>query len=376
MLEHDVELAKAALLYADQVEMVGLGVALFEQVRQSTGGELGMFGLLRSLDDEALAHVMGDSATRMPANFREVVDLLVEPRFRNMLRAAPSDSTGEMKQRLAEMDEINDGARPFVAALLEEAGAAELAVAIDARVIKVAKLDVDVSYLFRGQTRRRVETDAQVETWVNALLERLEDRRTRLLFDEPSAQLVDELLTNGRLQAFEPTLRLAREAAMGAGLIARLPAFPQAPMDELLNLRRDLTAPLVRYRGAVVSFSKDLSSAPGRDLEFEISQTWEERVAPAVTEVEQRLADHGLVRELFRSADTKDLTKFLWTSTASVGFAAATDVRAFLLGTVAATANLGVDATIQALRKRGEMLREVKGHELYYLFETNRRLAD
>ena len=375
-LERDVELAKAALLYADQVEMVGLGVALFEKVRQRSSGDQGAFGLFRALDDEALAYVMGNRVSELPENFRMMMDLMGLPNFRAVVEALPSEHSAQMLEALDGLDEINQGAHPYIAALLEEAGADELAKAIDARVIRVADLDVDVSHLFRGGESRDLETDSQMASWIGVLLERLNDRRTRLLFDDDSAELVEALLRTGELEATEPNLRLARQAALGAGLIGRLPAFPNAPMDELLDLRKDLGDPLIRYRGAVVTYSKQLPTVLGRDLDFEVGQLWEETVAPSISEIEQRLADHALIREMARAADARDLTRFLWTSTASVGLAEFTDVQAFLLGAVAAASHVGIDATISALRNRGEGLRNVRDHELYYLVDINRRLEN
>ena len=376
VLEHDVELAKSAVLYADEVEMVGLHVALLEKLRQVTKGDLGMFGLMLALDDEALAYVMDYGGRELSPKFRESMQQFANPKFRKLAESATGPEAQGFLEAIAGLDEINEGARPYVANILEEAGAAELAKAIDARVIRVADLDVDVSGMFRTRGSRSRDNDREVDSWIAALLDRLRDRSTRLLFDDASAELVLDLIADGRVQATEPNLRLARQAALGAGLIARLPAFPQAPMDELLGLRKDLAEPLIRYRGAVVGYSKQMPDVLGRDLEFEVSQLWEEQVAPAVKEVEQRLVDHAWVRELWRSSNAKDLMKFVYASTASVGAAAITDVQAFLIGTAAASAHLAIPAAVDAARRRGQELRDVRGHELYFLFETNRRLAD
>ena len=335
-----------------------------------------MFGLMLALDDEALAYVMDAGGRPMPPNFRESMRQFANPELRRRAESASGPEARGFLDALAGLDEINEGARPFVASILEEAGAAELAKGIDARVIRVADLDVDVSGMFRSRESRSRQTDTEVESWIAVLLDRLQDRSTRLLFDDASAELVLDLIADGRVQATEPNLRLARQAALGAGLIARLPAFPKAPMDELLGLRDDLSGPLIQYRGAVVNYSKEMPDVLGKDLQFEVAQLWEEQVAPAVQEIEQRLVDHAWVRELWRSSNTKDLMRFLYVSTASVGAAALTDVRAFLIGTAAAAAQVAVPAAVDAARRSGQELRDVRGHELYYLFETNRQLAD
>ena len=47
-------------------------------------------------------------------------------------------------------------------------------------------------------------------------------------------------------------------------MIARLPAFPLSPLDELLDVKDDLTAALVRYRSAVSGLEQVLEADIGR----------------------------------------------------------------------------------------------------------------
>lgn len=67
-------------------------------------------------------------------------------------------------------------------------------------------------------------------------------------------------------------LRVAAQAALGAGFTERLPAFPTAKMDELFDLRKELALPLARYRGAVSRFSKEMPHVVGENLDFEVHQ--------------------------------------------------------------------------------------------------------
>lgn len=70
-------------------------------------------------------------------------------------------------------------------------------------------------------------------------------------------------------------MRHAEQAAVGSRLVARLPAFPGVPLDEILDLRCDLAAPLGRYRTAVVRLSDRLQAGPfDRDLPDEIDDLW------------------------------------------------------------------------------------------------------
>ena len=61
-LDQDTELAKAALLYANEVEIVSLGVSLFDAFRQVLdAGQFAGFDLIASLDDETISFIRGQS---------------------------------------------------------------------------------------------------------------------------------------------------------------------------------------------------------------------------------------------------------------------------------------------------------------------------
>jgi hypothetical protein len=72
-LQPDVELVKAALLYADEVELVGLGMSLFAELQRAMGvGDNAGFDLLAAMDDDTLAYIASRSGRdQLPANWRE-----------------------------------------------------------------------------------------------------------------------------------------------------------------------------------------------------------------------------------------------------------------------------------------------------------------
>ena len=174
-------------------------------------------------------------------------------------------------------------------------------------------------------------------------------------------------------------LRLAAQAALGAGFTDRLPAFPTAKMDELIDLRKELALPLARYRGAVVRFAKEVPPVVGDDLAFEVGQHWEETVKPALMGLEDEMADHDLVKEIARSLDVRDIRNFgSWTAGTYVAVASATALDALATGLIA-TAATGIprlgSVTLDAVRSRRAAVSELEASEFFYLYEANRRLA-
>ena len=77
---------------------------------------------------------------------------------------------------------------------------------------------------------------------VDQLLALLQEPNVHAVFDERAGSVMRKLAES------DPLGRRSREAEMGAGLIARLPTFPKAPMDELVELKGDLAGSRSQHR--------------------------------------------------------------------------------------------------------------------------------
>jgi hypothetical protein len=359
LLHRDVELTKAALLYADEVELVSPGAAMLGSVAALAGGGMpALLEMFSALDDETLAHL--NQGKEMPANFREMLPLL--PMLMDPDVAALAGIEHDVAEFSAQFDEIQDQLSEVAQNLLTGSGADELVPALEAGLLTLDTAGIDAA-----------NTDAMVERFVGIIQKRLRDSRRKVLFDAETASLAQALVAEVSDDHF-PGLRRAGQAAVGSGLISRLPAFPDAPMDELLELRSDLTGPLTRYRASTLDLSAQLGPVLGDELEAQVDDLWAAKVAPALLEIEETLADHSLIRELAKRA-TSDVKALLAggaglymgvTATASLPAAA----------TALAGSALGAAPIIgQAAWARIEGRSSAQRHELFYLYETNRQLS-
>lgn len=93
-------------------------------------------------------------------------------------------------------------------------------------------------------------------------------------------------------------MRRGAEISSAASFMGYLPYFPDLPMDEVLDLRKSLATPLVRFRGALARLSRDFESrAIDEEFEVEVEEAWRTQVAPALADVREALAEHGLLSE-------------------------------------------------------------------------------
>lgn len=359
-IHDDVDLVRAAVLYADHVELVSMSalmIASQAQLAYGDGSEL--FEMLASLDRQTLAHLGADWSDDQPELVRQLPTLLNSPALDLMGMGS------ERRAMMAELKKSQRGLQEITEELLEKSGAGELVAGLDAGVVSLSSAGMEDGGDF----------DAVMDGWLNHLRSLLLDPSKRLLFDDGIAKLVSLIVREKEIDLPMLTRRHAGEALVGTGLIARLPAFPQAPLDELLDLRGDLAAPLIRYRAAVMKMGDALrSEVLDPNAQVEIDDLWRSQVEPAVFEIEETLAQHGLVREVARQA-AQDVKWLLLEGPAFyLGLEHISSLEGWVsaLGAAAApTAHAGVKGAQAAVSGR----REAKAHDLYFLYQAQRLMS-
>lgn len=295
-VHHEIELVKASLLYADTIEVLSLGNQIVREVNKFAAGDANnMWALLGALDDETLRHLGPNLDVD---TFRQVLPLLAaDPAA---LRAFASLDP-EMAQ-LSELADILDQSKEMANSSMVEmrqvteqmrvdSGVAELETVLDQKLVR-----------FNENVTIGEDTDAVIASFIDELKRYLQDPTRFVLLDATMASLARSLIDEGHVRLPERAVSNASEAVLGTGILARLPAFTTAPLDEVVDLRRDLDEPLGRYRRKVSRLRSELRTGPfDQHIEAEVDALWRNEVDPAIVEIRQAMADHGLVREILRS---------------------------------------------------------------------------
>jgi hypothetical protein len=359
-IHDDVDLVRASVLYADHVELVSLSAwMLASQAQMAYGDGTELLEMIGGLDEQTLVYLGADWSDDEQELVRQLPVLLNSPALDRL------GFGGQRRALKAEMEKAQSGLQGTIEKLLEKSGAGELVAGLEAGVVSLSSAGMGDGEDF----------DAVMEQWLDHLRRLLQDPSKRLLFDDGIAKLVAAMVREKKVDLPALTRRHAGEALVGSGLISRLPAFPQAPLDELLDLRGDLAAPLVRYRAAVMEMGDALRSEVfDTDAPAEIDDLWRSRVEPAVLEIEETLAQHGLVREVARQA-AQDVKWLLLEGPAFyLGLEHISSLEGWVsaLGAAAApTAHAGVKGAQAAVSGR----REAKAHDLFFLYQAQRLMS-
>ena len=331
----ELALTKAAVLYADHVTLIGPKVVMLSYVDRLTRGSrrdrdvisMRMISelpdgahLVRQLNDLAANHArVGGMLRALVVAFalawlRWEIPRAVRPLERETMH---SEFTRAARAGVLTLDPLTkDGQPPHIDEVADQM----------AGTISAAMRTVAVA----GES-----PEAQ-----NRILETFQERLLALLSPgSPSEPLFDqnvrpivEGLAYFAERAGLSVVRPSSETAIASALIGTVPTFPDAPMGEILSARRALQPSLVRFRSAIVSFSRELTKLPGdAKFEREVSELYRRDVAPALEELKAIESDLRLDRELVRH-----------------GLKATNEVRTGALA-LAALRHFDVDAIVSAL---------------------------
>jgi hypothetical protein len=78
----------------------------------------------------------------------------------------------------------------------------------------------------------------------------------------------------------------SKHVRLAGDLLTELPIIDDVSVDEILDIRRELNGPLIRFRGALGKFAEEIKSAPwDKNFEIEAEQLFRKYIGPAVAEI-------------------------------------------------------------------------------------------
>lgn len=367
-LTKDLRLVKASLLYADHVTLYSPITSLLlvmSSLKQNLGAEeLNILeGVLRTLGiREPSANILLDQLR----SYRQIAQRAVlgpttdeEARFTREFKTAALSYLTDLAERMKTS--------------AEKGRSSELIKTIDAGILDVHR--------FKSPTN----LDSVSEEFAVIVDELIREPHDYPLLDHAMATIFRQIIQQGQATPSDSAAGRSRQVALAANLIERLPVFDEASVDELLDIRRELADPLIRFRRAVIMFSDAIRTAAwDSDFEYEIQNLFAKEVAPAVSAIEEDVrANRIRERILDKALDDKDrlaLTAGGLVARPSLGLLASHLTGIPELATasaagasVAAIFYAGLDF-VQAIRESVLRHREIAENGLFFYYKAGEQL--
>ncbi|CAN5482793.1 hypothetical protein BH20CHL6_BH20CHL6_03990 [soil metagenome] len=130
------------------------------------------------------------------------------------------------------------------------------------------------------------------------------------MFDDSTTGLLRAMVKEGKVEGVQ--LGPATQVGIAGHFISALEAFPDAPMDVVLDARTRLRKPLIGFRSAIITMAERVEATP-IDATFPrlVDDLYSEHVAPALLQLEavsrELRVREALRRELLSGTGVKEL---------------------------------------------------------------------
>ena len=282
-------LIKSSILYADEVELIGLTeYALYAYLPRLLGSNKRI--------DAKIADLLPFLKS---LNFPNKEDMIQQLEYaQNQLNAiAPHLNRRKYRSKaeiLAQMKigsvsaEFNAQLQTALEQLISDPLSAEIQKLVQNDIISV--FDYNSSGL---------NTDELAGGYFSVLMRAIYTGGSFPLFDDTSKGIISSVAKTNLLDIHFIKPEVLRHAGVATNILMTLPTLSEATFDELLDLKKQNQGPLSRYRTAIYGFADQIASLPwDDDFEYECIKLYDTEVAPQVAEINEILTDTSVLKNL------------------------------------------------------------------------------
>jgi hypothetical protein len=273
LLEHDLKLAKSAILYADRIKLCSptawwaasfFGMATFPQSDRE--------------QVEVLSTLYRTIGPTLDPNAEKMIPEL--DRYLVLIRRNPMLLTKRQRVAANKFKEFALGSweklRIEFVRITRGFGFDEIEVAANAGLLEICPFS-------------ETPSEKLAQEYFETVQKVLGSSDSHPLLDDQTNNLVTAALKEGKLSVSSGASRRSKQTGLVANLFDRLPVF-DVPMSELIDLREELSKPLINFRSKIIGLSEDVGSCSwDDDFSSDIQETYHKSIEPVLLEIEEEL---------------------------------------------------------------------------------------
>lgn len=308
-LDQDIRLLKAALLYADKVELYSLKAFYILLL-------LGLRDITPEQQLEFIEMIIPYTVSKRKA--KETLASLKKCK-RVLKNRYLSNRDQIMKKMLLDFSVEQWGiVKNKVTEIAKKAGIDNLNRAIQSGILEIHSFEGYNNYksilefatdcfaiatgssLIKSREQKISERDDKViQEFVKGLSYAINDGATFPLFDKLTSKFVETQVKVGRILTSQMGINRSKHSGSAGHLLIRLPFFEKASVAEILDIRKELGKYLVRFRQAIIEFSDYIKTAAwDKDFPLEVDKVFHRDVAPAILDIEEEVKSNRFLTSL------------------------------------------------------------------------------
>jgi len=193
------------------------------------------------------------------------------------------------------------------------------------------------------------------------------------LLDENALKLAKANIKEGKLSIPDVDSEKIKQIGFVFDIFQRLPNFDNATIDEILDIRKTLDKPLIRFRSAIIEMSDYIRYKPWDEgFYYDVEKLFYHRIEPAVLEIEEECNSNKYLTKLLNI-----VAKRPWEIPAG-GIGGAIISKLAEVSNISATAiGMVVGAGAVAYRSLNEWKEKTKGietNQMFFYYKTGKML--
>lgn len=280
-LDREMKYIKSALLYADSIKLISPVARVFFELTDETYKRSEKLAL--ELIDKVLPFIKVVDVNLYNQYINNVSPELKGIIYNKRYKNAP------MVYKLQMRDVLNKFTRD-----------------IDQKFHDMLGQDVcdDISLLVRSN---RVSLDTfessfdDIDNYVMEYFEKLKNSISNSypLFDEQSNNLMGTAIREGIINISDVDKFKVGYAGFTDRLLLKLPSFEFAEVDEILDIRKELEIPLLKFRSKTIEYTESIQTLPwDKDFEEECYILYCREIVPSILEIEEMIEDNNILKNL------------------------------------------------------------------------------
>ena len=380
--EESLKLIKSSLLYADEIELIGMAeYAVFNYLPKCLSGAKDFESIVAKLVpffesfDNPEAQGLADQLTELSVVLEPIM-----PHLKKKKHRTKEEILAQIKMRQA-TNECNALMQEAISSLMSQNGTKSIQNLVDRKLVSI------YDYSHNGFSMEELTGG-----YFANLIGTIKHGGSYPLFDTISSDVVRAVTNSNFLDFSKTDKEIIRHAGIANNILATLPTLEKASIDEILDFKKDLMVPLINFRTAIYQFSEQVASMPWDDnFKYECLKLYDTEVMPKVNEINDLSSETSVLKNFGAKvlADEEERKKLGY-----VGAGLATtittgsnimDALGILENLLRSGAKIGLTAAgISAFLKTADLLRqshaetkekkaEIEGNVMYYYYKASKK---
>lgn len=381
--EEDIRLIKSSLLYADEIELIGMAeYAIFNYLPKclTSANDLetiisNLISLLGAFDNEN-AKIIRSQLEDIQIQLSPILPHLKKKKKRNKQEILAQWQFRNLESQCR--IQLNTSYQELV----NNPGINQLQSLVDRNIISV------YDYSYNGFSLEELTGG-----YFANLFGTIKHGGSYPLFDSISANVVSSVTRNKFLDFSKMDKEIIRHAGVAHNILSTLPTLEKASIDEILDFKKDMQTPLKNFRTAIYGFTEKITAMPwDDDFCYECLKLYDTEVMPRIDEINELSSETSVLKNFGKQVlnDEEEQQKLGYVGAGLITTITTNsnifDALNFLETIIRAGAKLGLTAAgVTAFLKTADVLRqahsdakekksEMESNVMYYYYKASKKI--